>query len=521
LLPSTTMFAQKKCPECGAIIPAGSRDGLCTQCLFSLGLEPRETPAPALISQDLTPLLAKTTPALGVKLHHFGDYELLEEIARGGMGVVFRARQVSLNRVVALKLIAAGRLASDEAVKRFQLEAEAAARLDHPNIVPVYEVGEHEGQHFFSMKLVEGGSLAEQARASLGERVALLSQVARAVHYAHQRGILHRDLKPGNILVDAKGEPNVTDFGMAKLMEEESSLTHSGVVMGTPGYMSPEQAAGKNAELTTASDVWSLGAILYELVGGQPPFRGNSPMETLRQVMEREPKRVSALNRAVDVDLETCTLRCLEKDPARRYTSAAALADDLDRWLRHEPILARRTGVFARMTKWARRQPVLATAAVLLISVVAAGLSGIVWQWHRADEAQRNTTRANQELRRALSQMDSIQLQRAEEFMAEERRLDALPRWALVLRNDPSNRLAAERLMSTLAHRNWARLACPPLEHSNRVTFAFFSADGKRVVTSSADNTAWVWNASTGQHVAGPLAHSAEINNAVLNPDCR
>jgi WD40 repeat protein len=405
----TAMPSERNCPECGAVPSPGITDGLCAQCLFSLGLEVPESPEPVAATRDIAPLLAKTMPGNGVKLYSFGDYELLEEIARGGMGVVFRARQISLNRTVALKLITAGHLATEADVKRFQLEAEAAARLDHPNIVPIYEVGEHGGHRYFSMRLVEGGTLAEamqregsgkteaRGKETAGPKAAPsrgggqapfsivhLAKIARAVHYAHQRGVLHRDLKPGNILLDDCGEPHITDFGLAKLIEQDSSLTHSGMIMGTPSYMSPEQAEGASAELTTASDLWSLGTILYELLTGQPAFRGATPVETLRCVMEQEPVRPHTLNSTVDRDIETITLQCLEKDPARRYASAAALADDLEHWLRHEPILARRASALERVSKWARRQPMLAAAVILLHIVLAVGLAGILWQWRQA-----------------------------------------------------------------------------------------------------------------------------------------
>lgn len=302
-----------------------------------------------------------------------GGYELLEEIARGGMGVVFRARQSSLQRIVAVKMILAGSLASAPNLLRFRQEAEAAANLDHPNILPIYEVGAHDGTPYFSMKLVEGGSLAtrmHEYRADLKAGVRLLERIALAVHYAHQRGILHRDLKPANILLDKDGTPYVADFGLAKRTgDRDSDLTQSGAILGTPSYMAPEQARSSTT-ITTASDTYALGALLYELLTGRPPFRGATVALTLRMLEEQEAIPPSRIQQECDPDLEAIALKCIEKEPARRYESAQAFAEDLARWLRREPVTARRAGYIRRLRKWVRRNP----AVTALFAALAAGI---------------------------------------------------------------------------------------------------------------------------------------------------
>jgi peroxiredoxin len=344
------------------------------------------TPEP---SPQMAPTLdgpPPTSPAMLLLRRHFGDYELLEEMARGGMGVVFKAQQISLHRIVALKMILAGHLASREQVRRFHLEAEEAGHLDHPNIVPIYQVGEQDGQHYFTMKLIEGGNLAQQVKdkpMSVTDAVRLVAKMARAVHYAHQRGILHRDLKPGNILLDAAGEPHITDFGLAKHLTgpggqaPEGASTQSGAVVGTPSYMAPEQAAARK-DLSVAVDVYSLGAILFELLTGQPPFKAETPIDTILQVLEKDPPCPRSLNPQLDKDIEIITLKCLEKAPQHRYGSAARLAEDLDRYLAGEPIQARPASVVERTVKWARRRP---TAAALVAVCGLAFIAFLAFGW--------------------------------------------------------------------------------------------------------------------------------------------
>ena len=289
----------------------------------------------------------------------FGDdYELLEELARGGMGVVYKARQKSLNRIVALKMILPGRLTSAEDLERFRREAEATARLQHPNIVAVHEVGEFEGQHFYSMDYIDGPSLAKRLlQGPFPNRVAAryILLIARAIDHVHRHGILHRDLKPSNILLDSHDEPHITDFGLAKKIGGDSTQTRAGVVMGTPSYMAPEQAAGKIQELGPACDVYGLGAVLYELLTGRPPFRSETPLDTVVHVLEKEPAPPRLLNPKIERDLETICLKCLEKDPSRRYKSAEELAQDLERFLAGEPVQARPFNMIDRLARTLER----------------------------------------------------------------------------------------------------------------------------------------------------------------------
>jgi TolB-like protein/Tfp pilus assembly protein PilF/predicted Ser/Thr protein kinase len=358
------------CGKCGSKIFADAPQGFCGLCLFKTGLGP---PGEDDDSLESGPVAMPTD---------FDDYELLKEIGRGGQGVVYRARQKSLNRTVALKVIGVGHWASEAHLRRFRLEAEAAASLNHPYIVPIHEIRERHDCCYFSMNLVEGGQLDEVVKRqaiSIRRAVELIAKLARTVHYAHEHGILHRDIKPGNVLLDQEGEPHLTDFGLARLVESESTFTRTTEMLGTPSYMAPEQANGNNAELTAAADIYGLGAVLYQLLTGNPPFVGRSTYETVRLVLETDAKPPRLLNLKVDRDLSTICLKCLEKDPRRRYSSALALAKDLERWLRHEPVQARPSGVFARSYKYVRRKP--AVAALVLCSLgLAVAISAIIWK---------------------------------------------------------------------------------------------------------------------------------------------
>jgi TolB-like protein/tRNA A-37 threonylcarbamoyl transferase component Bud32/Flp pilus assembly protein TadD len=371
------------CRICGAKIFSDAPEGLCTGCVLEAAVLPTDDERSSAKKDNANAAHDnKETGRAGELLGQLGGYELLEEVGRGGQGVVFRARQKSLNRTVALKVVRLGQWASKVHLKRFRLEAEAAARLEHPGIVPIHEVGERDGSCYFSMKFVEGGQLDEVARREpipIRRVVELIAKVARTVHYAHEHGILHRDIKPGNILLDAKGEPHLTDFGLARLVESDSSVTQTLDVLGTPSYMAPEQAVGNNAAVSSATDVYGLGAVLYQLLTGQPPFAGGATYETIKLLLDTEPRQPRLLNPKIDRDLSTICLKCLEKDPKRRYSSALALAEDLERWVKHEPIQARHAGVFTRGRKWVRRNP---TSALLVACVVAlaAAAGWIVWK---------------------------------------------------------------------------------------------------------------------------------------------
>jgi hypothetical protein len=447
----------------------------------------------------------------------FGDYEMLRELGCGGMGVACEARQRRLQCNVALKMLRRDRPISAVERQRFQAEAEAIAALDHPHIVPIYEVGELEGQAFFCMKLVRGGSLAEHLpRFSADGRAAarLLARIARAVHDAHQRGVLHRDLKPSNILLDSDGLPYVTDFGLAKRLESGADLTQSGAIVGTPGYMAPEQATGKKETITTAADVYGLGAVLYALLTGRPPFTGETPLDTLTKVREQEPESPSNDNPRVDRELEAICLKCLEKEPRRRYASAEALADDLERWLNGEPIQARAVGRLERLGRWCRRNPVVAgltamTAALLVLVVVFAlrERSSAIRQRDDAREQQARVEEREAALRRQMYIADvelaSQAWRNADLRVMRERLARQLPQ--------PGQ----EDLRGFEWHYLWR--VCHSSEpwtlrgHEGEVGCAAYSPDGQTLATAGQDGTVRLWQVASRELRAVLRGHTGTV----------
>jgi serine/threonine protein kinase/dipeptidyl aminopeptidase/acylaminoacyl peptidase len=375
--------AVSPCPKCGQAVPADAPAGLCPRCLVAGGFTGTQLAATTADESDSKATLHIVIPedaALpGGASRQFGKYQLLEEIARGGMGIVYKARHTGLDSVVAVKLIRSGVLATPTDVERFQREAKTAAKLRHPNIVTIHDIGEQDGQHYFSMDYVAGASLAELARTrpfSPKQAAEIVACVAEAIHYAHQQGVLHRDLKPANVILTPEQQPRVLDFGLARHAQDDSKLTQSGAPMGSPSYMPPEQAAGRTRATDERSDVYALGAMLYELVTGRPPFQAASVLETLKLVLETEPASPRLLNPTVPPDLETICLKCLEKEPGKRYATAQALAEELGRFIRDEPIQARPVSAPEKLWRWCRRKPVVASlgaATLVLLVAVAVG----------------------------------------------------------------------------------------------------------------------------------------------------
>ena len=398
------------CTACGGRLSGDEPGGLCPACL-------------ARVTFGLGPNLVGDQSSHGIhgkpQLRQFGDYELIHELGRGGMGVVYKAHQRSLDRIVAVKMILAGHFASRSDVQRFHAEAQNAARLRHPNIVSIYEVGDFEGQHFYAMEFVQGQRLADLARDQpLPSRQAAryLKALAEATHIGHLEGVIHRDLKPANILIDALDQPRITDFGLSRQLGTDSTLTLTGQAMGSPGYMAPEQASGRHEEIGPRSDVYGLGAILFHLLTARPPFHAASVPEVLRQLIEAEPLSPRLLNPAVPRDLETICLKCLTKEPQRRYASARKLAEDLDRFLCDEPVVARPASALEKSWRSCRRHPAVAglSAAVLLLLLFVT--VGSLWSAWRLKTARELAVRERDRAERTSSR---LKLRTAERLLEE------------------------------------------------------------------------------------------------------
>ncbi|HZU38223.1 MAG TPA: serine/threonine-protein kinase, partial [Gemmataceae bacterium] len=483
---------------------------------------------------DRTKIIARQEAAGTTLLGRVGDYELLEELGHGGMGRVYKARQRSLGRLVALKMVRLDGPATDVDRLRFRTEAEAAARLDHPNIVPVYEVGEHDGQPYLAIRYVDGGSLRQHLDRFRDEPLAaaaLVATLAKAVHHAHERGVLHRDLKPGNVLLEWPAGPNgaptahVADFGLARLVDQDSGLTRTGDMVGTPSYMAPEQASGGTAAITTASDIYGLGAILYALLTGQPPFVGATVLDTLEQVRHREPEPPRRLNPRVSRDLETICLKCLRKEPGKRYASTWELAEDLRRLQMQEPISARPTSPGERLILWTKRRPALAAVYGLAsLVLLLGGLGGTAtWLWYRSDEARIQLAGEKRQSEEARRQVEEARQRLAEVSyyhqvgLAYREWQDAEIARARQFLNDCSpqgrgwewhyvNRLCHAELLSVNAR-------------TGPVSCVAFSPDGGRLATASADQAIRIWNCATGEQLLALRGHTSDISSVVFSPD--
>lgn len=464
----------------------------CWRCVARLAFGPVSPAGDSPLSNDRSaPPLSSSHREEAFQL---GDYYLEEQIAHGGMGVVYRAHQVSLARVVAVKLLLLGRHSSPDSIRRFYREAQSAAALRHPHIVPVYEVGESEGQPFLAMEYVEGRSLAEILRQGplAPQRAARYAHtVAEAIAYAHSQGVLHRDLKPSNVLLDALDCIRLTDFGLAKKLDGSSDFTLTGEMLGSPNYLSPEQAEGRHTSVGPPSDIYGVGALLYELLTGRPPFLAASLADTLLRIRDTEPLPPSSLNPGIPRDLDTIVLKCLEKAPERRYASAEALAADLNRFLRHEPITARPVSAWERSLKWTRRNRLQAALFITIAASLIAFSAGSLFFSLHVTRARTETEAANRQLARTLFLREWND---AEELLDQDKALPALNWFARAARQHPEDPVIATRLLGLLADQTLSIPAAPPLLHDSAVATADFSPDGRFVLTAASDGRVRLWS---------------------------
>lgn len=511
------LSTETTCARCGSRLNTAGLAGLCLRCLALDGLG-ENAAAP---TGDGTPPVTLEAGRV------IGDYELIEEIARGGMGVVFRARQKTLDRIVALKMIRAGWLAHAAELARFRAEARAVAGLQHPNIVAVHEVGEHEGHPYFSMEFVSGRTLDQIVRDQPlpPQRAArYVQQIATAIQHAHERGVLHRDLKPSNVLIDAEDRPRVTDFGLVKRLDGDPSLTLTGQVLGSPNFMPPEQASGGHGEIGPASDVYSLGALLYHALTGRPPFVGDTITATLRLVVESEPASPRVLLPTVPLDLETICLKCLHKEPARRYATAQELADDLGRFLRDEPIAARPAAGWEKAWRWGRRKPALATALLLLLVVAIGSPIAAV----RINQARRHAdeSRANEaQLRIQAEQLTGQSRQRlyAARISVTAKALeDGDVQRARQLLNGLRPQPGEEDLRGFEWNYLWQRCHLEALiftGHTGRVLTVAYAPDGKTIASAGDDQVIRLWNPTNGVEQAQLHGHTDSVSQVAFSPD--
>jgi eukaryotic-like serine/threonine-protein kinase len=495
------------CQLCGESFVDSVGSGVCTACILLKGItEEHDETLPSISSQPID-----TTPLPDPVYQSFGPYELRREIAHGGMGIVYQAYQPSLNRMAAIKMLLHGPWASPEQIERFQREAESAAQIKHPNIVTIFEVGEVEGQPFIAMEYIEGIPLSEKLKGSPftpARAAELLRTVALAIHCAHEHGIVHRDLKPSNILIDSQGQPQITDFGLAKRMDDDTNLTLTGQVLGSPNYLPPEHVFGEKSELKPESDIYAMGVILYELLTGRPPFMAESVHETLVQIREREPVALRLLSPTVPKDLETICLKCLRKEPNKRYFSAQELADELKRFQNGEPIVARPLSTWGRLVGWRRRNPGLALAIAMVLLVFLAGFLTTWSQWLRAEA---HAEKSDERLLQLYTANGERQLDAGHHFDALSWFGEAFSLAKPESSESASLRFRIENLLATTPRQARRFL------HTNPIRSLRFSSDERLLLTASRDGVVRMWHMENDQEPRFNLPHTTSVGLADFN----